>query len=144
MEFCLVTHKLDELSALIYMWEIYKTDGLLVGRYVGKAKAGAHRPRTHYARNVANILADKPYRKSNPTGFRRIHYALAQAERTGLQITLQFLCNVAPHENINEVEQMHIRLHDCSGSEAWQLNGARLNKSVDSGVTPAAGIKAPH
>ena len=102
-----------------------------MGRYVGKAKMGAGRPLKDYPRNVAKIRADRPYRISNPTGFRRIHLALAEAERTGLQITLQFLCNVAPHENINEVERMHIRQQRCLGAETWQLNGARVNNSVD-------------
>ena len=123
MQFRLVPHELNESLPLIYMWEIREPDGRLVGRYIGKAKAGARRPLKHYKRNVANILANKPYRSGNPSGYRRIHHALAEAERVGLQVTLQFVCNVAPHENINEVEQKCIRMQNCLGSEAWQLNG---------------------
>lgn len=107
---------------LIYMWEIRDGNGALLGRYIGKARGGADRPLKHYKRNVANILSGKPYRKGNPDGYRRIHLALAEAERQAYRITLQFLCNVAPHENINQVERSLIRLHNSSGGEAWQLN----------------------
>lgn len=123
VQFRLVAHVLNESLPLIYMWEIHEACGSLVGRYVGKAKAGARRPLKHYKRNVANILSNKPYRRSNPSGYRRVHQALAEAERTGRKVTLQFLCNVAANENINEVEQRYIRLHGCSGGENWQLNG---------------------
>ena len=123
MQFLRLPHELNESLPLIYMWEIREPGGLLVGRYIGKAKAGANRPLKHYKRNVANILASKPYRSGNPGGYRRIHHALAEAERRGLQVTLQFVCNVAPHENINEVEQRWIRMQNCLGSEEWQLNG---------------------
>ena len=125
------------------MWEIHAENGSIVGRYVGQAKSGASRPLNHYSRNVANILADKAYRKGNPTGFRRIHHALAQAERAGLQITLQFLCNVAPHENINDVEQLQIRLHNCAGGEVWQLNGPRSKLRSENPTPPAMGFTAP-
>jgi hypothetical protein len=116
-------HTLDEEKPLIYMWEIRTAEGALLGRYVGKAKGGAKRPRAHYARNVANILSGKPYCKNNPAGYRRVHYALAEAQRNGLAITLQLLCNVQPGENINEVEQWHINNQNCRGAGSWQLNG---------------------
>jgi hypothetical protein len=122
VRFQVLPHTLNEALPLIYMWEIYEPSGALVGRYVGKAKAGAKRPRSHYKRNVANILLSKPYRKGNPAGYRRIHRALAEAEGKGHRVTLQFLCNIAPHENINEIEQKYIRAYSCAGSEAWQLN----------------------
>jgi hypothetical protein len=122
VRFRVLPHTLNEALPLIYMWEIHEPGGVLVGRYVGKAKAGAKRPRSHYKRNVANILLSKPYRKGKPSGYRRIHQALAEAERKGLQISLQFLCNIEPHENINEIEQKYIRAYSCAGSEAWQLN----------------------
>jgi hypothetical protein len=123
MRFELVPHQLNEDLPLIYMWEIHSTSGELMGRYVGKAKSGANRPLKHYRRNVSNILQGKPYRKHNPSGFRRIHHALASAQAQGYEITLQFLCNVSPNENINEVEQKYIQSMKCSGEEAWQLNG---------------------
>lgn len=107
---------------LIYMWEIKDHDGALLGRYVGKAKSGAKRPRTHYSRNVTNIILGKSYRKGNPKGYRRIHHALAKAHGQGHAITLQFLCNVMPDENINIIEQQKIREHNSHGPEPWQLN----------------------
>lgn len=115
-------HELDESLPLIYMWEITDQDGNRVGRYVGKAKSGAKRPRTHYARNVNRLLADKPYRKNKPDQYRRVHKALAHAALEGHKITLSFLCNVRRDENINEVERRYIRLKGSSGLESWQLN----------------------
>ena len=99
MRFTLLPHALNPNSPLIYMWEIRDAKGALLGKYVGKARAGASRPLKHYKRNVTNILLNKPYRKGNPIGYRRIHRALADAERKGLEVTLQFLCNVAPSED---------------------------------------------
>jgi hypothetical protein len=110
-------------QSLIYMWEIRDQSGTLLGRYVGKAKEGAKRPLTHYKRNVKNILAGKPYRKSNPEGYRRIHVALAEAHGHGHRITLSFLCNVQATENINEAERQWIVKQNSQGTEAWQLNG---------------------
>lgn len=123
MNFSLIAHSLKETTALIYMWEIRTADGDLLGRYVGKAKNGASRPLTHYPLNVANLLANKPYRKGNPYGFRRIHRALAEAQVQGHRIELSFLCNVKDGENINELEQKFIRDQNSSGDEPWQLNG---------------------
>ena len=123
MIFSELPHTLRVDLPLIYMWEIHDKDGKLLGRYVGKAKSGAKRPLTHYSRNVANILARKPYRKANPDGYRRIHRALADAQCHGNSITLQFLCNVLPGETIDEVEQRHIRDQNSRGEELWQLNG---------------------
>ena len=122
MRFNVLPHALNEAQPVIYVWEIRSSKGGLIGRYVGKAKAGAQRPLKHYGRNVANILSGKPYRKGKPTGYRRIHRALAEAERRGDVVTLQFLCNVAPSENINEVEQRHIREQSSRGNQVWQLN----------------------
>ena len=110
-------------QSLIYMWEIRDQSGTLLGRYVGKAKAGARRPLTHYKRNVENILAGKPYRKNNPEGYRRIHVALAEAHKHGHRISLSFLCNVQAPEKINEEERHWIAKQNSQGVEAWQLNG---------------------
>ena len=123
MRFELRPHQLSTESALIYMREIHDLSGVLIGRYVGKAKAGASRPLKHYRRNVANMLLGKPYRKKNPDGYRRIHRALAEAELKNHRVTLQFLRNVRPHEDIDQVEQECIRAHNSQGPEAWQLNG---------------------
>nr|WP_314899108.1 hypothetical protein [uncultured Deefgea sp.] len=123
MRFEILPHQINEKSSLIYMWEIRSNSGELLGRYIGKAKAGAKRPRTHYYRNVVNILAGKAYRKGNPDGYRRIHIALADAHRAGNNISLVFLCNVQPDENINEAEQRCIKEWGSRGCETWQLNG---------------------
>ena len=113
----------DERRPLIYMWEIHTKSGELIGRYVGKAKSGAKRPRTHYARNVRNILASKPYRKGNAEGYRRVHHALAEAQRQEHTIKLRFLLNVRDGESINDVEQRCIKEQSTQGSQLWQLNG---------------------
>lgn len=123
MNFVKLPADVVDTAPLIYMWEIRDGAGRLMGRYVGKAKDGANRPLKHYKRNVANILVGKPYRKSKPNGFRRIHRALAEAEAKGFQITLRFLCNIGEDEDINEVEQRHIREQNSQGAEPWQLNG---------------------
>ena len=110
-------------QSLIYMWEIRDQNGTLLGRYVGKSKAGARRPLTHYKRNVQNILAGKPYRKGKPEGYRRVHLALAEAHKNGHRVTLSFLCNVQATENINEAERQWIAKQNSQGTETWQLNG---------------------
>lgn len=122
MRFEILHDKVDVSLPLIYMWEIHDQKGALLGCYVGKARAGAKRPREHYSRNVANILSERSYRKSNPRGYRRIHYALADAECYNHMVTLHLLCNVSPHENINAVEHRCIDCLNSSGSEKWQLN----------------------
>lgn len=116
------TAGVDENRPLIYMWEIWSSDGALVGRYIGKASRGSSRPLSHYKRNVANILAGRPYRRGNPDGFRRVHRTLAHAVTNGYRIRLALLRNVEPHENINEVERHFIQEHRSAGVEPWQLN----------------------
>ncbi len=105
------------------MWEIRDQCDELLGRYVGKAKAGAKRPLAHYRRNVQNFLDGKPYRKNNLRGYRRIHLALADAQQCGHRILLSFLCNVQVGENINALERQWIAKQNSCGTEAWQLNG---------------------
>jgi hypothetical protein len=123
MRYTVSPHLIEENLPLIYMWEIRDNAGTLIGRYVGKAKGGSKRPRKHYSKNVRNILDGKVYRKSKPNAFRRIHLALAEAERNDHSIVLYFLYNILVHENINEVEQSFISQQNCKGVEAWQLNG---------------------
>jgi hypothetical protein len=112
----------DQCRPLIYMWEIWAEDGTLLGRYVGKASKGSTRPLTQYKRNVANILAGKPYRKGKPDAFRRVHRMLAEAMRNGHRVRLSLLKNVEPHESINQVERILIKEHNSSGGEPWRLN----------------------
>ena len=110
-------------QSLIYMWEIISpTDGKLLGRYIGKSSKGTSRPLTHYSRNVANLLAEKPYRKENPNGFRRIHHALANAVRNESIVKLVYLSSIADGEDINQKERYFIASLRSSGSESWQLN----------------------
>jgi hypothetical protein len=78
----------DEARPGIYEWNI---DGR--GIYVGKYKR-IGRPLKEYGRNVHNILNGKPYRRSKPDAFRRIHHELAQAHREGRRIRLTILENV--------------------------------------------------
>jgi hypothetical protein len=114
---------LDVNASLIYMWEIRTQDGsALLGRYVGKSSKGDRRPRIDYSRNVSNLLAGKPYRKDNHDGFRRIHEALAGAVKRGDAITLFFLSNIGPNEDINVIERKYISEMNSSGLESWQLN----------------------
>ena len=112
----------DQDKALIYRWEIKDAAGALKGLYIGKAKAGGERPLKHYKRNVNRLLAGKPYRASNPEGFRKSHRALADAVLNGYTVTLSFVCNIAEGESIDSVEQSLIKSHGCCGEAAWQLN----------------------
>ena len=130
MQFEIYDNGADWSKPLIYMWEIKSRTGCVMGLYVGKAKAGAKRPTTHYSRNVANILAGKPYRRGKPDGYRRVHHVLARAHRQGHSITLHFLCNVESPESINEVEKRCIRERRTQGIESWQLNGRRTMVSL--------------
>ncbi|BCK25945.1 hypothetical protein QTU67_003743 [Vibrio cholerae] len=123
MNFDVISQGVNPDKALIYMWEIYDKTDVLVGRYVGKAKNGAKRPLKHYKRNVARLIAGKPYRKSNPNSYRVVHKALADAVDKNYVIKLYFLANINEGEDINQVEQALINQHDCKGSESWQLNG---------------------
>ncbi|ENO1697950.1 MULTISPECIES: hypothetical protein [Vibrio] len=123
MNFDVISQGVNPDKALIYMWEIYDKTDVLVGRYVGKAKNGAKRPLKHYKRNVARLIAGKPYRKSNPNSYRVVHKALADAVDKNYVIKLYFLANISEGEDINQVEQALINQHDCKGSASWQLNG---------------------
>jgi hypothetical protein len=108
---------------LIYKWTITDDAGMTVGVYVGKAKGGEDRARTQYGRNVNNLLTGKPYRKGKETAFRKVHVALAEAVKQGHNIKLEFVCNVATDEDINQVEQEQILAADSRGPSDWQLNG---------------------
>jgi hypothetical protein len=113
----------DPSKALIYMWEIISTDQKqLIGRYVGKSSRGEDRPLTHYARNVANLLEGKPYRKEKPDGFRRIHHALAAAVIENHRVKLSFVANASEGDDLNQLERQCITDLCSSGPESWQLN----------------------
>ena len=71
----------------IYEWRI-ECLGCYIGQYTH-----ALRPRREYGLNVGRILAGRPYRKSNPEGFRKIYRQLAKAVEDCRLITLTLLEN---------------------------------------------------
>src|SRR3954447_14137227 len=101
----LVATNVDPTQPLIYLWEVVDASGDVSYRYVGKSTNGAERPLTAYRRNVNNLLAGRPYRKSKPDAFRLVHRRLAEAVEAGSGIRLTYLCNVAPDEDILERER---------------------------------------
>ena len=82
----------------IYEWRV---DGVV--RYVGKAEQPLDRVR-QYARNLHNLLSDRPYRARNPDGFREIHDILAEAVRNGSAISFVVLEN-CPSADLNRRER---------------------------------------
>lgn len=124
LEFVIVAaSSIDPRQAMIYMWEIISPkDDSVLGKYIGKSSRGETRPLIHYARNVANLLAGKPYRKNKPEGYRRIHHALAKAAACGHKVRLIYLENVGKDQNINDMEREFIVKFGTAGSEIWQLN----------------------
>jgi hypothetical protein len=76
----------------IYEWKIAGR-----GSYIGKYTVFSDRCRD-YRRNLSNLRAGRPYRKSNEDGFRRIHRELSDANLKGLSITLVLLENVDPSD----------------------------------------------
>jgi hypothetical protein len=104
-EFEEVEGPVDTDGPLIYLWEVFDHGGNIWYWYIGKAVRGADRPRTQYRRNVENLLAGKPYRKSKPNAFRLSHQRMAEATKLGLRIRLSFVCNVAADESINVIER---------------------------------------
>jgi hypothetical protein len=133
MCFTVVARGVAEQRRLIYMWEIRSPSGRLRGRYVGKAKNGAKRPRERYARNVMNLLMDKPYHIRG-ADYRKVHRALAEAHIEGHTIKLYFLCNVKEGENINDIERQWIKRKKSQGDKPWQLNVARRTRASRQGT----------
>ena len=71
----------------LYEWRI-EGAGCYIGQYTHVL-----RPRREYGLNIGRILAEKPYRKGKPEGFRLIHRELAKAVQAGRSITLTLLEN---------------------------------------------------
>ncbi|WP_199724716.1 hypothetical protein [Noviherbaspirillum saxi] len=115
---------IDVDKPLIYMWEIYKPAGELVGRYVGKAIRGEKRPTERYTQNVNKLLQKRPYKSGK--SYRRVHHALGEAVQKGYHIELSYLCNVDPAENIFQVEMRYIRELNCLDAAGYGLNGRGL------------------
>lgn len=122
LQFTFNPNGVDQNKALIYKWEIRDAEGQLRGLYIGKAKAGAERPLKHYRRNVRRLLAGKPYRASNPEGYRKSHRAMANAVDNGYTVGLSFVCNIPDGQTIDQVEQHYITFFNCEGDAEWQLN----------------------
>lgn len=99
----------DQAMPLIYTWEIRDPSGRLRHCYVGESTQGASRPLTRYMRNVANLLAGRPYSRAKPNGFRVVHRRLADATRWQWPITLVLIRNVEPDEDIFDVEARYIK-----------------------------------
>jgi hypothetical protein len=112
---------IDLNAPLIYQWEIFNAAGEVVGRYIGKADGGDRRPMQHYRRNVIKLLGGRAYKKGK--SYRRVHYGLAAAVQANHRIVLRYLCNVAPSENIFEVESHFIKTLGCLQNDGIGLNG---------------------
>ena len=83
----------------LYEWRI---EG--VGCYIGQY-THLHRPKREYWLNVEKLRVGRPYRRSNPTGFRAIHKALHQAASERRSITLLLLENEATKIGRNKRER---------------------------------------
>jgi hypothetical protein len=115
------SENVDPKKPLIYLWEIKDADGKVKGRYIGKSSSGYKRPKRDYRFNTNRLLQGKPYRPNRPNGYRKSHHALAEAVRSGHDVSLRFICNIRDRD-INEVEQFYINRFKCSGNNPWQLN----------------------
>jgi hypothetical protein len=112
----------DPSRALLYCWSIYDPDGGLRHRYIGKAEHGAHRPLTHYERNVRNLLGGLPYRKGKPDGYRRVHRRLADAVEWSWPIQLEYVCNV---DDVTEIFAIEARYTAELNHDEWPAYGRR-------------------
>lgn len=128
-------------APLIYLWEIKNAEGEVMGRYVGKAEGGAKRPTEDYVYNVDRRLNGEPYRTKG-RDYRRVHMAMADAMRSGHTISLRYLCNVSPEQDINAVEQHYIQEYGCLTNNIG-LNGRRPDHGVHSvSITQGTEMKA--
>jgi hypothetical protein len=85
---------------------IYRITIRGVGVYVGKTR-DPRRPLRDYWRNVANLVAGRPYRRGNVDGYRRIHLEMAAAVRGGVPVDLHGLENV-PEDALGSRERYWI------------------------------------
>ncbi|SDW49124.1 hypothetical protein [Paracoccus sanguinis] len=83
----------------IYVWYV---DGTPF--YVGQCNSIGKR-RRQYVRNITNLHAGAPYRKSKPGGYRHIHKALAAALTCGATIELHFVHNEPVKAERNKAER---------------------------------------
>lgn len=122
MEFTLRCENINPFKGLIYEWKVTNDTGEIVGVYVGKASNGISRPLKDYKRNVARITAKKPYRKADPSGFRKIHRALHTAAKKAHLIELTIVENV-PEGQCIDVREQHYILEAREKYGKYCLNG---------------------
>jgi hypothetical protein len=113
VEFEIARGDIDPKLPLIYRWEVLDSTGRRVYCYVGKSKNGSLRAVNEYKNNLRKYFAGEPYRKGKPDGWRPVHLRLAEAVKNRERLVLTYLCNVQPHENINEVEARLRAAHGC-------------------------------
>ena len=87
-----------------------------VGCYIGQY-THALRPRREYGLNVGRLLAERPYRKGNPEGFRRVHRQLAKAAQDCRSITLTLLENQPVKDDRNHRERELIAQRRAKAAE---------------------------
>lgn len=105
----IVADGIDSSKPGLYQWQI-EGAGCYIGKYTHIS-----RPRREYAANVLRLMQGRPYRLSNPHGFRRVHRALLQAHLDRRQITLTILENASPadiHKRERELISRHGSLND--------------------------------
>ena len=71
----------------------------------------------HYGMNIARLTEGRPYRRSNPDGFRPIHHQLALAVGGKRPITLTFLENQPDKISRNARERHFIRMRQIAVSD---------------------------
>jgi hypothetical protein len=102
-------------GAGIYLWS---AEGQT---YVGKATRLGSRLK-EYLRNIEKIERGKPYRKSNPDGFRAVHRHLAQARAKGAILEWSLL------ESCPNSEELLFRERHWIKALAPTLNGPRKGR----------------
>lgn len=106
----------------IYRWTIEPPDGP-PQVYIGKARRLSLRLR-QYIKNVENLRGGRDYRKGDPTGFRVVHVALAEAVEKRHKVTLSIVEACAEE--------------DLSTREAyWIAKSGTLNGTVAKSPPPA-------
>lgn len=120
----IVSNEVDATQPLIYRWQIFDSDGHVVGVYIGLAgKDRAQSRMARYRSRVLGIQQGRPYSTTDATkDYRRIHRALAAAVDLGHRIVLTYLCNCAADEDLKTLETQLIHEHSSYGSLPHQLN----------------------
>ena len=96
---------------------------ILIGEkfcYIGCANS-ASRPEKAYRRNLQRMLGGRPYRKSNPDGFRLIHKRMFDAFHQGDPIVIELIRNVKRENKFSE-EKAEIALRHIEFGDRL-LNG---------------------